>query len=633
MFVRINEASKVIPLPYVQPLFLDVPTMSDITDSKKPQSPWAFRAFRLHRVIYTEGSTLITQVAYPHLGGKTKSYLLNFQKHQLIPELCEHSMVSAALAEADDGHWNITNDPIYPACLEGFRRRHESSQAPQANKSAKRSGTGGGSPTHAMTPPSTTSSQPLFTPTLGAHEIRGIIRDTLDQVYALRLETLQQMGFIREVDRALAKSIMVEFLRLQLIVGDDLNTSLRAMHADLEATVAELVRDMDIAAQNSTSLPFENPAIGVALHRFTDLVRLKLALPLAQVDMAREDMERFLHHCLEELHSQPDMKNLIDSLSQRIAAHQSRVHQIVYSKPMENIEVILRVLLGVAADQPMESNFFPGILEGLLGRLGITAPGEKEPPTSAKEGAARLWVSAVLDAVQKMEKRQVRLETSGSSGMPSGLHLNYEEDFLNYRSHQVPGVFTDLLFLPNMVNSVYKLVMPPVLSGAPPFTAAKDHPTIPLESGDDRDSAVPPSPSPSTVGAPTAEKSKAGLPTTPIQINGKSDTESDKTENLEPEVDSSYSAQVFLPKSDCALRKWTSSKTDSARDSKDGAPSPKRATIKKEMEVDDNESSSSTGLSNETLRDHKFTVFGRDSTAVHEVRAKILGLEAEMRPS
>ena len=184
-----------------------------------------------------------------------------------------------------------------------------------------------------------------------------------------------------------------------------------------------------------------------------------------------------------------------------------------------------------------------------------------------------------------------------------------------------------------MVNSVYKLVMPPVLSGALPFAAAQDYPTIPLESGDDRDSTLPPSPSPSTVGAPTAEKSKVGLPTTPIQIIGKSDTESDKTENLEPEVDSSYSAQVFPPKSDRALRKWTHDKTDSVRDSKDSAPSPKRATIKKETESDDNESSSSTGLSDETLCDHRFTVYGRDSTAVHEVRAKILGLEAETRPS
>ena len=430
-----------------------------------------------------------------------------------------------------------------------------------------------------------------------------------------------------------AKSIMAEFLRLQLMVGDDLNTSLRAMYADLEATAAELTRDLDIAAQNCTALPSENPAIGVALHRFTDLVRLKLALSLAQVDAAREDMERFLHHRLEQLRSQTDMKNLINGLFERVAAHQSRAHQIVYGEPMANIEVLLWVILGVVVDQPVESNFFPGILEGLLGRLSITAPGEKNPPTSAKEGAARLWASAVLNAVQKTEKRQVRLETSGSTGMPSGLHLNYEEDFLNYRSHQVPAVFTDPLFLSNMVNSVYKLVMPPVLSGAPPFTAAQDCPTIPFESGYDGDGVVPPSPSPSTVGTPTAEKSKAGLPATPIQIIGESDTESDKTENLDPEVGSSYSAPVFPPKFDRTLRKRAWGKTDGAGDSKDGAPSPKRVAIKKEMEGDDAESSSSTGLSEETLRDHRFTAYGKDSAAVHEVMARILGLEAGTRPS
>ena len=232
-----------------------------------------------------------------------------------------------------------------------------------------------------------------------------------------------------------------------------------------------------------------------------------------------------------------------------------------------------------------------------------------------------------------MEKRQVRLETSRSLGMSSGLHLNYEEDFLNYRSHQVPAVFTDPLFLPNMVNSVYKLVIPPVLSGAPPFTAAQDHSTISPESGDDRDIAAPPSPSPSTVWAPTAGSSKVGLPAPPIQVIGESDIESDKTENLEHEVGPSYSTPVFLPKSDHTLRKWTRSKTDSLRDPKDRAPSPKRATIKKEAEVDDNKSSSSAGLSNETLRDHRFMVYGRDSAAVDKVRARILELEAKLRPS
>ena len=242
MFVRINEASKVIPLPTVQPLFLDVPTSSDVTDSNKPKSPHAFRAFRLHRVIYTERSTPTTQVAFPRLRGKTTSHLLNFQKQLLILELHEHSLLLVALAVPDDGHWNIANDPIYPACLAEFKKRHEASQA---NNPVKKTGTGGGSPTHATTPPSAASSKPPPTPVLGDREVTELVHDTLDQVYALCLKTLQEMGFIWEVDRALAKSIMSEFIRFQLIVGEDFNTSLRAMHADLEVTTDELIRDLD----------------------------------------------------------------------------------------------------------------------------------------------------------------------------------------------------------------------------------------------------------------------------------------------------------------------------------------------------------------------------------------------------
>ena len=237
----------------------------------------------------------------------------------------------------------------------------------------------------------------------------------------------------------------------------------------------------------------------------------------------------------------------------------------------------------------------------------------------------------MVDAVQKTQKRQVRLGTSESSGMPPRLHLNYEEDFLSYRSHQVPGVFTDPLFLPNMVNLVYKLVGPPVLAEAPPFTAATDHPTTLVESVDDRGGAVTPSPSLSTASIPTAED-RAGLPATPVQSMGNSGTESDKTEDLEPEEDSSYSTQVLLSTSDRALRKQTRGKSDGSKDSQDGAPSPKRVTVKKE-EVDNNESSSSTGLSDETPCHHRFTVYSRDSTAVHDVRARILGLKAGMRPS
>ena len=103
----------------------------------------------------------------------------------------------------------------------------------------------------------------------------------------------------------------------------------------------------------------------------------------------------------------------------------------MWSEPLRHDEVAHRVFMGIVAEQPMETNIFPRVLEGLLGRLSIAAPGEMDPPASSKEGAAQLWASAVLDAVQKTEGRRVKLQTPEPSGLPPGVHITYEEVFLS----------------------------------------------------------------------------------------------------------------------------------------------------------------------------------------------------------
>ena len=62
-------------------------------------------------------------------------------------------------------------------------------------------------------------------------------------------------------------------------------------------------------------------------------------------------------------------------------------------------------MVGLAADRPLKSNFFPGLLEGLLGSLSIAAPGEGNPPTSFREGAGHAWSTAVHEAVSHIEQR------------------------------------------------------------------------------------------------------------------------------------------------------------------------------------------------------------------------------------
>ena len=321
IFLQIQESSQVIPLPGVPTLFLDVKTTEDITDSKEPRPPQDFRGFKLHRVIYTCVSPLIEQVALPRLQGKTVCHWAPKQKQMLMPELGDAPQLMVALSTANTNHWNIVNDPIFPSCLDEFKVRHEASQASGAAILTRRpSGHGESStPTHDL--PLTTWQQPPPTPTLEWWEVDKKVAEVMDQVHNLHLETVQEMGFIWEIDQALSKSLMVKFLRLKLITEDNLSTTLWTYQANMEATTEEFLRDVDAATQTSTTLLSKNAAVEVALHKYREVAKLKLALPLTQLDATQEEMEKFIQFHLEELQTQQETKNLTGELSSRITNH------------------------------------------------------------------------------------------------------------------------------------------------------------------------------------------------------------------------------------------------------------------------------------------------------------------------
>ena len=427
IFVQIQESSQVIPLPGVPTLFLDVKAAEDITNSKEPRSLQDFRGFKLHRVVYLGAGPPIGQAALPCLQGKTMFHWTPKQKQVLMPERREPPQLTVALSAADANHWNIVNDPIFPSCLDKFKARHEASLASGAAKLTRRPSSQGESSTPTQELPLATWPQPPPTPTLKWQEVGKKVAEVMDQVHNLHLEMVQEMGFIWEIDQALSKSLMVEFLRLKLITGDDLSTALWTWQANMEATTEEFLRDVDAATQTSTTFPSKNAAVVVALHKYREVARLKLALPLTQLDAAQEEMEKFIQFHLKELQTQQETKNLIGELSSRITNHRGRVHQLLCSEPLRHPEVVPLVLVGVAADRPLESNFFPGLLEGLLGSLGIAAFGEGNPPTSSREGAGRLWLSAVHEAISQIEQKEV--ETPGTAWLPQCLDLHYEEDF------------------------------------------------------------------------------------------------------------------------------------------------------------------------------------------------------------
>ena len=149
---------------------------------------------------------------------------------------------------------------------------------------------------------------------------------------------MHEMGSVREVDRTLAQTLMAEFVRLQLIVGEDLTRSLMALRIDLEASCAvlmsDIVRTMDLHPNNPVS-----HQVKAALKKFQQTTSLKVTLPLMELEAACEDMEEFMQSHLQELSSQTESRELIGELSQKLADHMSRVRELVQAPELTEGEV------------------------------------------------------------------------------------------------------------------------------------------------------------------------------------------------------------------------------------------------------------------------------------------------------
>ena len=105
-------------------------------------------------------------------------------------------------------------------------------------------------------------------------------------------------------------------------------------------------------------------------------------------------------------------------------------------------------------DQPLEAIFFPGILDGLTGRLGLMPPGVVDPPTSARAGMSRRWATALREAVVRNEGRYINLEQATPNVVHPGLYLDYDLDFRTQRYDDIAPTLTSPL-LSGLVSNIH----------------------------------------------------------------------------------------------------------------------------------------------------------------------------------
>ena len=247
---------------------------------------------------------------------------------------------------------------------------------------------------------------------------------------------------------------MAEFVRLQLIVGEDFAKSLLALRLDLEAScevlMSNIVRTIDLHPNDPVACQ-----VKAALQTFQQSTSMKVSLPLMQLETACGDMEEFMRSHLRELSLQTESRELIGALCQKLTDHASQVQELVQVPELAEEEVSLCVIIGLGAHQPLEANFFPGILEGLVGRLSLAPPSVINPPTSVQEDMAHHWAAALREAIQRTEGRDINLRQVTSTVVPHRHHLDYNLDFQSRRVDDIAPTLTSPL-LSGLIGNLHQ---------------------------------------------------------------------------------------------------------------------------------------------------------------------------------
>ena len=266
-------------------------------------------------------------------------------------------------------------------------------------------------------------------------------RSILDQAHALQLQSMGDLGHIRDLDRTLAGTLMAEFSRVQPIIQEDVGKSLVALRSDLLATCSAFVTDVN----RVMDVPPADPRLALleaSLERFRRQASLKFDLPLAEMDVPTVDITAFMNARLQELSSRSELPDQIEEAARLMDRHNNQVWELVRNPDFGLSDVYSRVLVGLLARQPIEADLFPGILEGLAGNLGLSPAGTVNPPRPRQEGMMRRWATALRQAAYDPSNTG---QGSASSTTPLGLHLDYSMEFWSQRVGDIPPALTSSL--------------------------------------------------------------------------------------------------------------------------------------------------------------------------------------------
>ena len=585
--------------------------MDDIETSV---SPLSLRGFQLHTAFAPlhDGSKA-RNIVLPRFQGGNTSARIPYDEETVSHELGPQPPTEISLCAPSQDHWTIVLDTAFPSTIQEYRRLREQA-------ASKPSAAGALPSSHSCNGAGRAEAAPSRERTL------QMARYILDQVHALQLQSMADLGRIRELDRTLARTLMAEFSRVQIIIQEDVSKSLVALRSDFldscSAFIADVARVVDITQADPRSA-----LLRASLETFQRQASLRFDLPLVEMEAAGRHITTFMNTCLKELSSQTELPELIKETARLMGLHNNRIWELVQNPDLDLSGVSFRVLMGLLARQPIEADLFPGILEGLAGNLGLSPAGTVNSPRSMQEGMMRQWATALRQAAYDPSGTQ---QGSASSTTSFGLHLNYDMEFRSRRVGDIPPALTSPLLPSFLVLEKPRPGQPPPPPAAqqPEETDSPQSPSPDEEAGAD----TQPQGQKMLVQFPFQKRKAVGLQGTPSkessgQFGISSDKEDESVITVSDDASDPNGASTSTGRTvPSSSRKWR----------RKGEPS-RAPPMKKPTDGGETPPEQEQNLPAHTTEDILIRVrnelYGKDYPHVQEVRARLLGLAPGITPT
>ena len=217
ILVSILETSEVVLVAQPHPIFLDVAGKEVVGKTGEPLAPLWFWGFRLHTVWRRPpGEEPVHQIAFPHLRGEVTTPMLEYEPEKFPQSMRQGPKIVISLRPPSSLHWNIESDLILTIMMNTNRRWLE---AERAALDPERESAGAEESLREMpvpegAPPAIVGSSKAASPTettrQGEKDLEAAL-GAVERIHALRLQMMNYMGSVKEIEQAAIRTLMAEF--------------------------------------------------------------------------------------------------------------------------------------------------------------------------------------------------------------------------------------------------------------------------------------------------------------------------------------------------------------------------------------------------------------------------------------